>query len=316
MTYWLWAFFLFVGLEAMAQGETRLQANATLAPGSMLIGQQAQYNISVSYPYNGQHVTMPVFDADLADNIEIVHASSVDTTLLGPTEAPESVLLQQSLTITSWDSGHHPIPPLQFTLNGDTAETEVHLLSIRSVAVDTTKGVYDIKEVIDVPVDSPDILKEYWPWLVGIAGLAALSSILFWWLKRRKKRSKTPTTEEKPTLPPHELALKALEALKYKKLWQQGKIKAYHSEISEILRRYIEGRYHLQALEQTTDELVANLRFSGIPQQHQQQLIEVLMRADMVKFAKESPLDSENERSLSLAFQFIEATRITETSTP
>ena len=93
-------------------------------------------------------------------------------------------------------------------------------------------------------------------------------------------------------------------------MWQGGKVKAYHSQISEVLREYIEHRYHVNALEETTDEIIHGLRLHSIPQEMISKLMQILFLADLVKFAKENPLPSENDMSIINAIEFINTTKI------
>ena len=116
----------------------------------------------------------------------------------------------------------------------------------------------------------------------------------------------------KPLDPPHITAIAALIALKHKKLWQQGKVKEYHSVISDILRDYIEGRYTIGAPEMTTPEIINSLK--GILTAKELSKVEdMLSLSDLVKFAKWTPESEQNEEVLDNAYNFIEQTKLIET---
>ncbi|MBL7893041.1 MAG: hypothetical protein JNL63_10450, partial [Bacteroidia bacterium] len=92
------------------------------------------------------------------------------------------------------------------------------------------------------------------------------------------------------------------------KLWQEGKVKQYHSRLTDILRLYIEARFKIPALEQTSDEIMSNFRSVLIDEESKKKIKQVFLVADLVKFAKEQPLPSENELSLTNAFDFVNGT--------
>jgi hypothetical protein len=89
-----------------------------------------------------------------------------------------------------------------------------------------------------------------------------------------------------------------------------GQVKAFYSELSEILRVYIEGRTFIDALEMTTREMLAALHEQMADEEAIERLREVSETADLVKFAKFMPTESTHNRSMSLAFEFIERTRL------
>ena len=115
--------------------------------------------------------------------------------------------------------------------------------------------------------------------------------------------------EIKIVIPAHIIGLQKLQKLKQDELWQAGKVKMYHSAISEIIREYIEKRYEVHALENTTHEIMQSLRFHSIEPNLLTKLNQVLVLSDLVKFAKEKPLAAENEMSLMNAVGFVKGTK-------
>ena len=93
-------------------------------------------------------------------------------------------------------------------------------------------------------------------------------------------------------------------------MWQEGKIKLFHSQISEIIREYLEKRYGVNALENTTDEIMQSIRYHGISQDQTTKLNQILVLSDLVKFAKEQPLANENDMSLLNAIDFVKNTKM------
>jgi hypothetical protein len=92
-------------------------------------------------------------------------------------------------------------------------------------------------------------------------------------------------------------------------LWQAGHVKTYHSELTEILRMYLERRFNIHALEQTSLEIISDVNSILQNDEAKQNLTKTLEIADSVKFAKHKSGALENEQSLKMAIQFIESTR-------
>lgn len=290
---------------------------ATLDTNSILIGQQAQVHLSVTYraDQGPTVVGWPTIADTITAKLPILHDSHVDTVL--PDKANNPYLLRQirTLTITSWDSGYWAIPPFTFTINGDSMETDPLLLTVHTVPVDTTKAFRDIKKIYAVPFSLLDWLHENWKWIAGGVAAVAVLTALFIFLYKRSRRP-APAMPEEPKQPLHVRALLALEALQQKKLWEQDRTKAYYTELTDILRGYVEERYGIRALEQTTDELMAGLHVSSMPSAIREQLAQVLRLADMVKFAKWKALPAENEQAMVAAFKLVQATTETHPDAP
>jgi hypothetical protein len=166
--------------------------------------------------------------------------------------------------------------------------------------------------------DMPFILEEIEPnnersklWLYILIGVAVVAIALFvvWYLRRRRLLQ---TEVGVVLLPPHVEANKALVELHHRKLWQNGNFKAYYTQLSMILRRYVSRRWEVQALESTTNELIAILRGIDMPGLSRDNLIEILRTADMVKFAKAEPEAEHNEECYTMAYYFVENTKLEE----
>jgi hypothetical protein len=290
---------------------------ASLDTNAILIGQQTHLELSVTYRADKGPVNIqwPAITDTITAKVPVLHDSHVDTIL--PDKANDPYLFKQvrTLTITSFDSGYWAIPPFHFTINGDTVGTDPLLLTVHTVAVDTTKAFRDIKEIYTVPYSLLAWLQDHWPWIAGGAAIVAILTALILFLIKRKRRPK-PVAPEPPKAPLHVRTLLALEALQQKKLWEQDRQKEYHSELTDILRGYIEERFGVRALEQTTDELLASLRLSSMPTASREQLAQVLRLADMVKFAKWKALPAENEQAIAAAIRLVQETADTRPDAP
>jgi hypothetical protein len=174
--------------------------------------------------------------------------------------------------------------------------------------VDLKKGPVDIKK----PFSAPITLKEIAPWLFGIILIGALVFLIVYALSRRSKNKPLFQRPLKPKLPPHVIALQELDKLKGEELWQHEKVKDYYTRLTDIVRVYIEERFTITAMEQTTFEILTSFKEkeSQIVDKSVVELKEILEVADLVKFAKLTPLPDENHHMLSNAYLFVKETSV------
>jgi hypothetical protein len=284
-----------------------IQPQAKLSQTAIPLGDQTQLHLSIRFP-TGTAITWPLLKDSIAGKLLIVEAGKPDTTV---DQADKNLqTIRQSFTITSFDPGTYQIPAYEFKTNNGTFKSTPLALTITSVAVDTTKGIYDIKQPIAVSYTFLDWLKDNWHWVaLGFAILAAIIVLIFYLLKKKPK-AKAPIMETRKFVPAHQVALSKLSALRDKKLWQSGLIKEYYIELSDILRQYLEGRYDIKTHEKTTEEIFVALKYKIMEPTHRQLLKQMLSLADLVKFAKEKPLATENEQAMDTAITFVEETKM------
>ena len=140
--------------------------------------------------------------------------------------------------------------------------------------------------------------------ILGVALLVV--AVVIYYIYRRERRQKL----EEVLLPPHVEANKALEELHHRKLWQNNKHNLYYTLLTDILRRYISRRWEIRAMEYTTNETMEALREFDIPSNSRSALLTILRTADMAKFAKAKPDDELNEECYTMAYYFIENTKV------
>ncbi len=281
-----------------------IQVKASLDSSYLLIGARANLTLEVIKPEEVA-VRFPLIVDTLTRTVEVLETSPIDSAL---TEEG-LVKLTQTVALTSFDSGYQRVPPLPFvtqTVKGiDTFFTEPVGFDLLLVPVDTTQAIKPIKGPETVPLT----LQELLPWILGGLMLVALAVGLYIYFKKRKKPEEGVNRHPLPKEPAHVIALRALDSLKNEKLWQSGKVKTYHSRLTDIVRGYIEHRFKITALEQTSDEIFDSFRNSGLANQVPfENLQQMLHLADLVKFAKGKPKPDENYRSLEQAYEFVEKT--------
>ncbi len=210
-----------------------------------------------------------------------------------------------NLRLTSFNALDGVIPPVAFkyTLAGDStprfASTLPVPVAVRGDEIDP-KG--DIKE-IKPPMNPPWALEDFIPFV--ILTLIALAAAAAYYIYRRLKSKKSLPEPERVHISPHEQALYALRALEDKHLWQQGKIKAFYSEVTDILRRFFEGRFGILALEMTSDEIMQQLKRIPEAEALLKEIDTFFLTADLVKFAKYQATPAEHERELKWAYDIV-----------
>lgn len=216
--------------------------------------------------------------------LEVLNSYKVDTLKNG-----ELIQLKKEYGLTQFDAGTYTIPQQKIMINGNPFVTDSLLVEVVDVVVDTTKQkMYDIKPIVDVEKPSDGFPMWILYVLLGLAALAGLLYLLFF-----RKTKKEKKAENK--LPPFEEAIQHLAALDSSNLLEQSEYKKYYSELTDVLKTYLEDEVYSNALEQTSDELIVKLellRDSGelpLSREAIQELKKVLQTSDLVKFAKSQP---------------------------
>jgi len=303
---------LIVSLNKKA-GAQNIQVEAKLEQSTIRIGDQTYLHLVVHQPIKAI-VSFPQLSDTLISKIQIVKAGKTDT--LADKANPNYITINKEIAITGFDEGTYTLPSLNFVYNKESFKTNELILQITSVKVDTTKGIYDIKQPIVVSYTLIDWLKDNWTWLLGsYLALFLIVGLILYFTKKPKVRN--PVKKEiLPVIPPHVIALNNLKALREKKLWQNEDFKLFHSELTDILREYLEKRFQIKTHEKTTEEIIISLKRLDINEENKIILKQILVLADLVKFAKEKPLPSENEESLENAVVFVLHTQKVETPEP
>ena len=214
-------------------------------------------------------------------------------------------------TISNYAVGEYSIPPLKITYKSKDnenkeLETREIPITVNSVVNPEEKDIRDIKDVVDIPLD----LALYYKIGAGVIFFGLVIFLLVYSIRyRRKLKDMHVNGEGVPELSPHEEAYVALEQLKKKDLVAKGKIKEFYLEFSEIIRRYVGRRYDVDALEQTTFELMENLKEIFIEQHNRNLLSDILDESDFVKYAKYRPSVDIIDATFQNGHDFIDKTK-------
>ena len=271
--------FVFFSFAAFAQNSmVKVEIDTT----NIRIGEQFNLKISINETEN---VILPKLQLK---GLEVIDSTNIDTL--------KNSLIRRYI-LTGFDSGAFYIPQQQIFVKNQAYLTDSLLVNVATVAVDTTKiKKFPIKSIKSEPYTFDDFKIYIY---IALAVLAIIAFWIYWFvIRKRKEEEEAPTYR---TLPPYEEAIYRLNELDEKLLWQNNKVKEYYSELTEIVRGYIERELKVPALENTTDEVLSMLKDFKDAETIQtsretiDKLKDLLREADLVKFAKSKPLAPEIE---------------------
>ncbi len=278
------------------------RVTAQIDTSTIRIGEQINYKITVET----DSLNIVYFPEDQTFSpLEMVEALKIDTS-----KNKDRITLQRIYALTQFDSGAYTIPPQRIAINEAPFFTDSFNIKVADVVVDTTKQkLYDIKPLIEVERNNAKL----WKTLLWIfLGLLLIGALVYWFFLRKK-----PLTEEEKValLPPYDRALLQLKELENSRYLIQDEYKKYYSELTSIVRSYLEEDAHVSALESTTDELIQKLELlkdAGelkIEDDTLTQFKKVLKTADLVKFAKSKPPTSVAEEDRKLVENIVVKTK-------
>lgn len=300
---------LTVNFSVLSLSAQKMSVRAQIDSNKIVIGEQTELLLKADI-HNSQNIRFPVFQDTIIGGVEVIEVLEIDTAF---TKGNERFLLSQKVLVTSFDSGGYVLPPFVFISDkNDTLKTNETLLKVTTVQVDTAEtSVKPIHDVYDAPMTFAEFIDTYKYWLLGGFALIVAAVLTFMYFKYWRKKEET-VVEKKPkkVIPPHEIAFTKLEKLKEEKLWQAGKVKKYYTELTDILREYIENRYAISTGEQTSSEILdACEREPQISDERVVELRKILTLSDLAKFAKSQPLPDENDMAFAKAKNFVQQTK-------
>jgi len=283
--------------DTLTTGELTLQVRAS--GNSILVGDPYEVTLSAICPTNGR-VDFPELGRE--KDIVVLDRKWSEKLLSDGLRKTEL-----SMKITSFRLGEHPLctDPALYHHDGvtETNRFPESILSVASsLAPDASSEIADIKPARRLPGRIP-----LWTWIVlgsaVLAYLIGLATSKLW-------RHRDILSFAEPPVPPHVIALNALRALQSKGLLERDECNPFYTELSLILRTYLEGRFHLNAPDETTEEIVEEMSRSRELSGAQRNILQEFMRqADMVKFAKGHPDRLTMEAAFETTRQFVEETK-------
>ena len=258
------------------------QVSSSIDSTAIKIGAELLYKIEVKTDSS----TLVVFSEEQTfQPLEMINSYAVDTT-----KKDGYYQFTKTYGLTQFDSGVYTIPRQKINLGGKLFYTDSLKVQVNPVLVDTTKQkLFDIKPLTEVEKSPSGFWGGFALFMLIFLGV---SGLLYWFVWRKKPLSEA---EKIAALKPYERAKLALEKLDEEQYFQNEEIKTYYSDLTLILRQYLDEKVYEQSLESTTDELV--LRLKTLKEANQitlspetiRNIETILKRADLVKFAKSKP---------------------------
>ena len=278
------------------------QLKASIDSAAIMIGQQTRVHLDITTQQD-KVLQLPVFQDTLTAGIEIINVDKIDTTHLDNNR----MQIRQSILVTAFDSALHFIPPFKVIDGLDTIYSNPLALKVETMPIDETQNtLYDIKNIWNPIFKWNYILN----WLIiplVIILLIIAAYLIYKYIRKHKTTNTQPIPQE--IIPPHERALIKLNKIKAEKIWHKGRTKEYYTQLTDVLRTYINERFHIDAMEMTTTELIHETKHIKEIKPIQNELKETLDIADLVKFAKYIPTPDDNEKALYNAYLTVETTK-------
>ena len=269
---------------------------AVINPIEMLIGQQATVTLTVEAKDDAK-VEWPVLQARqmLVPGVEVVN-----------THHPDSRTMD--IVLTSFDGNLYPLPAFKVKVDGKDYQSSELTLKVLEVEVDTTQmnKFYPPKDVQDNPFLWSDWSAPFW---LSVLVLLLIAIGYYLYLRLRDNKPVIAHIKIVKRLLPHQKAMKEIEQIKADKMVSSENQKEYYTKLTDTLRKYIEERYGFSAMEMTSSEIIERLMATG-DQQSLDELRQLFLTADLVKFAKYSTMINENDANLVNAIDFINQTKL------
>lgn len=299
-------------LSAIQAWGAPLSVTAKLDSVNLLMGNMTDLRLEVVQD-EGVKGSFPLFEkGDRAqgyvgvcgDSIELRTSITVDTVRIGSGR----IQLNYKVPVQAFDSGTFRLPQFVYVSESDSARSNVLTLNVVPVQVTAEDEIAGFAGVADPEGKEwtdiiPDWLSQWW-WLIAI--ILALLLLFAWSMMRYKKEGVIIPRKPRPS--PYDEAIKALRELKAKNLWEQGLEREYFTQLTKILRVYLDRRFGINAMEMTSREIMDRLSENQFKDQRAY-VRQILNVADFVKFAKVRPLPADNIQAYDNAVKFVEETK-------
>lgn len=300
---------LLTGSRAAA-ASSELSVTASLDSTVVVMGDVTHMRVDVTMPQalatSARLIDFPELTPGMEylpwNGVDIVAADSVSRRTDG------RLTLSFDYTVQAFDPGTLTFPPFSVLAaeGGDTVRSNVVTVKVLPVDVDSLETIHPMVSIVSPDSRWYDFIPNWLLWvLLGVAVVAGGVAAYFF----LRKHHATIELRRNPPVPPYEMAMSRLNTLRSRNLPENGHEKEYYTELVDILRQYLHGRFGINAMEMTSTQIVRALRANPETKMTAEQMRSVLAIADFVKFAKVRPLPDDNARSFSRAVDFVEQTK-------
>ena len=303
--WYIWIIvFLYFCLPDFTQAQSKISLSAGVDKATITIGDLITYSVVIKHDEDVE-VRLPALGENLG-GFEIRDYNQHE-----PRSEKGKIVHQVDYIISTFDVGDFEIPPVEigYVIRPDSVEkvlkTENIKIVVESVKPSEDGDIRDLKPPWEISFNWQPVI------IIGGIVLFVILLIIFiiYVIRKRRKGEKIIPRKLQPPRPPHEIAYEELACLAESDLLDKGEIKLYYSEISDIIRRYVEGRYQVIAMELTTTEVLDQLKSTEIENEHFEMFVSFFEICDLVKFAKHFPDSKENKKNEQLALQIVDVTK-------
>ncbi len=270
---------------------------------AILIGQQAHVTVDVTARH-GAKVDFPQFKRTqyIVPGVEVLETSKADTS-----DIDGMMRVSKTFTLTSFDERLYAIPGMKVKVDGKTYTSNQLALKVITCDVDTLhpEQYFPPKDVQDNP-----FLWAEWSGLFWLSVVVMLLTVALAYLGLRLKQNKPIITRIRivKKIPAHQRALDEMNRLKTEHFETADEQKLYYTQLTDTLRKYIRERFGFNAMEMTSSEIMENLQSAG-DDTMMEELRQLFLTADLVKFAKYSSMLGEKDMNLVNAINYIDQTK-------
>lgn len=278
---------------------------------TIAIGEQTRLTVAAmrDIEQNQADFSWPDWKDSIPGGLEILNPFETDTLVIDLENGSVAFAIRRMYLVTCWDSGFVAIPPVGILYGVDTIfsnSLELNVLLAPRGEAGKIAGAADIRTT---EWSLSERLTQWMPWILAVLCVIGLSVwMLRKWHTRELSEEKVDRTESKPIEPAHLTALRDLERIESDAIWENGDVKKHHSNTSEVLRRYLEGRFEFRALERSTEEIKQGIPNLPLLSEDAETLLNILELTDLVKFAKWNPTTDDHIRVVKRAIRFVEQT--------
>jgi hypothetical protein len=211
--------------------------------------------------------------------------------------------------ITTFTTGEYVIPPITVNYTDPQGEKKQIKSEPLFILVKSVGASESDKEDIRGLKPPIDIRGTYWAYLLILPILAVLAAGGLLYYRQRAKGLALPEIPEELKKPAWEVALLELDSLRDSGLLKKKAIKRYFTVLSDVVRKYIERRFEISALDRTTAEIRGEIKRVKLDQSLRELITGLLFFCDLVKFAKYVPSTEEVEERLNHAYSIVNLTK-------
>lgn len=214
-----------------------------------------------------------------------------------------SIFINDSIIFSAYEEGTFSVPPQRILVNSKEYFTPSYKVTVAPVVTDSVKTpLFDIKSIVQIPKNVWDYIQPYLGYVLIL--LVILVCVIIYFIRRKKKKSETYKSE------PDVLAIKRLKKLKKSNYIAKDLYKKYYSELTSIIKDYMEARWNFPATKLLSDDLLEYLKKEKWLDENQIENLSVIFKiSDLAKFAKYKPTPEETKLHMEKAINFINLTK-------